>query len=77
MKKILISIPDQLAVRFRVAIPRQQRSHLIAKLLETELTRQEKSLYACAAAVEKDRALRQAMQDWDVTHPDGIDDEPW
>jgi hypothetical protein len=37
MTKILISMPDQLAVRMRAAIPQRQRSKVIIKLIEAEI----------------------------------------
>lgn len=77
MERVLISIPDQLAVRMRAAIPARQRSKTIAHLIEEEIKRRENRLYVCAIAVEKDRALQQEMKDWDVTLQDGLDDESW
>lgn len=77
MEKVLISIPDQLAIRMRAAIPTRQRSKTITHLIEEEVKKREKSLYACAAAVEKDKALHNEMKDWDVTSNDGLEDESW
>ena len=74
MEKILISIPDNLASRFRAIIPAKQRSKLITKLLEIEVLKKERSLYECALAVEQDRALNEEMEDWGVVVGDGIDD---
>ena len=77
MEKVLISIPDQLALRMRAAIPSRQRSKTITHLIELEVKRREKALFDCAAAVEKDAALRKEMKDWDVTQEDGLNDESW
>ena len=77
MKKILISMPDQLAARMRTAIPARQRSKMITHLIEKEIEKREKALYECAASVEKDIALHHEMKDWDVTLQDGLDDESW
>jgi hypothetical protein len=75
MEKILISLPDQLAVRMRATIPQRQRSKIFTHLIEEEIERRENALYECALAVEKDDALREEMAEWDVTLNDGLDEE--
>jgi len=77
MSKVLISIPDNVALRMRAAIPQRQRSKVIVHLIEKEIERREKALYACAVAVEKDNAVHEEMKDWDVTLQDGLSDESW
>lgn len=77
MERVLISIPDQLAVRLRAAIPTRQRSKTITHLIEVEVEKREKLLYECAAAVEKDSVLNKEMKDWDITLQDGLNDESW
>jgi hypothetical protein len=80
MQKVLISIPDQLAHRLRVLIPARQRSQVITELIDKELERREKDLYACALRVEKDQTLKREMKAWDATLKDGLedsDDESW
>lgn len=77
MQKILISIQDDLASRFRSAVPAKQRSQFIASLLEKAMSKKEDALYRCALAVENDRMLHEEMKDWDVTVGDGVQDESW
>ncbi len=77
MTKVLISVPDKLAVRMRAAIPPRQRSKIITHLIEKEISRREQALYNCAVAVEKDATLNAEMQEWDTTLTDGINDESW
>ena len=77
MHKILVSIPDQLAIRLRAAIPSRQRSKTISHLIEDEVAKREKLLYECAALVEKDLALNNEMKEWDTTSKDGLDNESW
>ena len=77
MNKVLISIPDQIASRMRAAIPQRQRSKVIAHLIEKEVERREKALYQCALAVESDHALKEEMNDWNITLQDGLHDESW
>lgn len=77
MEKVLISVPDQLAIRMRATIPPRQRSKLIAYLLEQEIQKREQKLYECALAVEKDTSLNDETSEWDVTINDGLPDESW
>lgn len=77
MEKILISVPDQLALRMKAVIPSRQRSKTITRLIEQEIKKREKALYECALAVEKDAALQEEMKDWDNTLQDGLNDESW
>lgn len=75
MSKVLISMPDKIAARMRVAIPEKQRSKIIVQLIEKEIEKREKALYECAAAVEQDYELSQEMTDWDITINDGLNNE--
>lgn len=77
MEKILISMPDQLAIRMKAVIPARQRSKTFTHLIEKEIEKREKALYECALAVEKDFALQKEMKDWDTTLQDGLNHESW
>ena len=78
MAKILISLPDKLAARFRAAIPPRKRSEVIRFLLEKEIMNREKQLYESALAVENDEQLNKEMADWDITTDHGLDyDGSW
>lgn len=76
MQKILLSIPDDLANRFRAAIPARQRSKVVVRLIENEIAKREQKLYECALALEKDMALSEEMAEWDTTLQDGLTNEP-
>lgn len=77
MEKILITVPNHLAIRLRATIPARQRSKTITHLIEEEVERREQKLYEAALAIEKDTALKKEMKDWDVTLNDGLEDESW
>jgi tRNA/tmRNA/rRNA uracil-C5-methylase (TrmA/RlmC/RlmD family) len=77
MERVLISMPDQLAIRMKAVIPARQRSKTFTRLIEQEIEKREKALYECAVAVEQDVALQQEMKAWDVTLQDGLSDEAW
>lgn len=75
--KILISLPNELKVRFQAVVPSRQRSEILRKLIEQETATREQKLYECAKAVEADKDLNQEMQQWQTTLNDGLDDESW
>ena len=77
MQKVLVSLPDDLAIRMRAVIPNRQRSRVISEVLEREVQKREKQLYQCAKSIEKDDALNNEMSDWNITVGDGIEPESW
>ena len=77
MEKVLISIPEQLAIRMRATMPRRTRSRAIAQLIEQEVALREHSLLECAKQVEEHQQLNQEMKAWDMTLSDGLEDETW
>lgn len=77
MQKVLVSLPDDLAMRMKRIIPARQRSKIIAKILEAEVNKRENELYQCACDVEADHALNSEMSDWEVSTGDGIESESW
>lgn len=77
MQKILVSLPDDLAVKMKRMIPPKQRSKIIAGMLAAEINRREDALYQCACEMEEDNALNSEMRDWEATVGDGIEPESW
>jgi len=77
MQKVLVSVPDDLISRMKAVIPPMQRSKILTRLLEDEVTLRETKLYQLAREVENDRSLNTEMEEWDTTIGDGIDAEPW
>lgn len=73
MTSLLLSLPEDLAQRFRNSVPARSRSRFVAELLEREINRRENALYKAALAVEADDALGDEMSEWDVTSSDGLD----
>ena len=68
-----IHLPDDLAARFRAAVPARQRSAFVADMLRQSLPAEDDSLYRIALAVEADTALAREMDDWDGVAGDGLD----
>ncbi|MBI2437638.1 MAG: hypothetical protein HYV36_02335 [Lentisphaerae bacterium] len=64
--RITLSIPDQVAHRFQVAVPPRQRSRLVARLLEETLAKHENSLAAACQAANRDKALEREIDDWQL-----------
>lgn len=52
MPKVMFSLPDQLVIRMKAAIPARERSKVIAELLEKEILKREQRLYLCARELE-------------------------
>ena len=62
--RITLSLPDRLARRVLAAVPVRQRSALVARLIETELNRIEKSLGLACLAANRDGALANETREW-------------
>ena len=62
--RITLSIPDKVARRFRAAVPARQRSRLVTRLLENELSERDDSLAAACRAANRDRILEQEIGEW-------------
>jgi hypothetical protein len=77
MQKVLVSVPDDLLGRMKVVIPPGQRSKILTRLLEDEVSLRETKLYQLARDVENDKSLNAEMEAWNTTIGDGIDAEPW
>jgi len=62
--RVTISLPDELASRFHVAVPPRHRSKLIARLLSETLAKREDSLAAACRAANRDAALVKEVDEW-------------
>lgn len=70
-QQMLIRLPEDVAARFKAAVPARQRNKFVADLVATAVTRHEDELTRIAAAVSDDERrnpeLAQEMRDWDAT----------
>lgn len=62
--RITLSIPDTLARRFQSAIPARQRSRLVARLLDRELSERNDTLAAACRAANRDKHLQREIEEW-------------
>lgn len=62
--QLLLHLPENLAVRFKQAVPARQRSAFVADLLEQALPEEDDPLYRIALEVEQDAALNEEMREW-------------
>jgi len=62
--RITLSIPDEIAERFRSAIPPRKRSGVIARLIERELERRNKALAVACVAANQDESLEKEIDEW-------------
>ena len=71
--RITVSIPDAVARRFQAAVPARQRSRLVTRLLERELSARDSSLAAACRAANRDRTLVRDIDEWQ-SFDDGIEE---
>lgn len=74
--QMLIHVPDELALRFKAAVPSRKRSEFIAKLLTEALPEEQDPLYLAALDVENDAKLCAEMHEWrEALVGDGVQHE--
>ncbi|MDP2240468.1 MAG: hypothetical protein Q8K18_09960 [Burkholderiales bacterium] len=77
-QQILIRLPEDVAARFKAAVPARQRNKFIADLVAKAVARQEDELTRIAAAVTDEELrnpeLAQEMRDWEATIGDGMEE---
>ena len=71
--RMTLSIPDVVAHRFQAAVPARQRSRLVTRLLEQELSERDNSLAAACRAANRDRVLAREIDEWQAFE-DGIEE---
>lgn len=69
--RITLSIPDAIAHRFQSAVPPRQRSRLVTRLIEEELSQKDDALAAACRSANRDKALQQEIEQWQ-TFDDGV-----
>ncbi len=69
--RITLSIPDVVARRFQAAVPARQRSRLVTRLLQHELSERDNSLASACRAANRDKALVREVDEWQ-SFDDGI-----
>ncbi len=62
--RMTLSIPDDVADRFRSAIPPRKRSGVIVRLIERELEHRNKALAAACVAANQDELLEKEIDEW-------------
>ncbi|MGP1679453.1 MAG: hypothetical protein ACTS6J_20145 [Burkholderiales bacterium] len=77
-QQILIRLPEDVAARFKAAVPARQRNKFVADLVARAVARQEDELTRIAVAVtDEERCnpeLAQEMRDWEATIGDGMEE---
>ena len=75
-QQILIRLPEDVAARFKAAVPARQRNKFVADLVTRAVARQDDELARIAAAVtdeeRRNPELAQEMRDWEATIGDGM-----
>lgn len=70
--QLMVRLPEELAVRFKAAVPPKKRSAFVADLLVKALPVESDPLYQIALAVEQDADITADMADWDTVTGDGL-----
>lgn len=77
-QQILIRLPEEVAARFKAAVPARQRNKFVADLVARAVARQEDELTRIAVAVtdeeRRNPELAQEMRDWEATIGDGMEE---
>ena len=75
-QQFLIRLPEEVAAKFKAAVPARQRNKFVAELVATAVTRHEEELARIATAVTKEEkrspGIAQEMRDWEATMGDGL-----
>jgi len=78
VQQILIRLPEDVAARFKAAVPARQRNKFVADLVAKAVARHEDELIKIAVAVSEEERrnpeLAQEMRDWEATIGDGIEE---
>jgi len=76
---IVFRLPEDVAARFKAAVPARQRNKFVADLVARAVARQEDELTRIAAAVtdeeRRNPELAQEMRDWEATLGDGMKEQ--
>jgi len=78
-QRLLVSLPEALAKRFRSRVAARHRSAFVQRLLEKALkpeAEDDSALYRIASEVEQDERLSREIAEWDVTCGDGFEPSP-
>jgi hypothetical protein len=78
-QQILIRLPDEIAAKFKSAVPARQRNKFVAELVATAIARHEDKLAKIAAAVTNEEKrnpnIAREMRDWDAAVGDGLEEK--
>ena len=76
-QKFLIRLPEDVAARFKAAVPSRQRNKFVAELVATAVARHEDELAKIAALVTSDEKrnpkIARETGDWEATLGDGLE----
>ena len=76
-QQILIRLPEDIAAKFKAAVPARQRNKFVAELVATAVARHEDGLAKIAIAVTNDEKrnpkIARETGDWETTVGDGLE----
>ena len=76
-QQILIRLPDEIAAKFKAAVPARQRNKFVAELVATAVARHEDELAKIATLVtneeKRNPKIARETGDWEATASDGLE----
>ena len=69
--KMTFEVPDDLAARFRSAVPGGERSRILCELIESRVSARERELEAACRAANELTAVNEEMGDWEKLNETG------
>ena len=76
-QQILIRLPEDVAARFKAAVPARQRNRFVAELVASAVARHEDKLAKIATSVTNDEKrnskIARETGDWEATVGDGLE----
>lgn len=76
-RKLTITVPEPLAVRFLQVVPSQLRSEWISEAIAQKLRQRDEQLIAACDALNADPGILELERDMDSLSGDGLSEHPW
>jgi hypothetical protein len=76
-RKLTITVPESIAVRFLRVVPSQLRSEWVVDAMTEKLRRRDEQLIAACEALNADPNVLKLERDMDSLSGDGLDEHPW
>ncbi len=76
-RKLTITVPEPLAIRFLRVVPSRLRSEWISEAMEEKLRKRDEQLITACDFLNADPRILELERDMDSLSGDGLDEHPW